>query len=234
MVSQPWAAASRRSAALWTDQDDRAAELPVRGGQRSAGHYLVVAFWGPAGGDLAGPAITHQQLAHTLNGVGQVERRPITVLIRPRVQRWSCQPCVASSLASSASSWAITELASPQANRSAAWSRSPSRIVDVRQSARPLVDTACTGDTARNCRLSASTGGVLGQTERAAHGIATARELVLGDVEPVGGLLDSYVDHALTPALGRTGGRHSSSASLSPLVSGCFWGADVSSCGRSS
>jgi hypothetical protein len=65
---------------------------------------VVVPLEGPPGRYLAGPLVANEQLAYTLNRVGEVEAWPITVFIRTRVQRWSSQPCATGPLASSASS----------------------------------------------------------------------------------------------------------------------------------
>lgn len=70
------------------------------------GHRVVVPLRRPPGRDLAGPAVAHQQPAHARDRACQVEAPADPVLTRPRVQRWSFQPCAAGPFANSASNWA--------------------------------------------------------------------------------------------------------------------------------
>jgi hypothetical protein len=153
--------------------------------------------WGKRNRARKAPPITDAMLRAMVDTCDL--RRPITVLIRPKVQHWSSQPCAAGPLANSASSWAncfslslgsdagpcdrraceppsshicrhrctertltrwslaITQLASPWANLSAALSRNSSQNCCRSAVSRPLVDTACPGDTAADDEPSAPT-----------------------------------------------------------------------------
>ena len=77
-VTRSWRAAASWRSRLRPRRPARPHEPPraFRAGPHlldPPGHGVVVAFHGPSGRDLAGPAVTDQQLAHPLDRVGQVE-----------------------------------------------------------------------------------------------------------------------------------------------------------------
>ena len=89
------------------DEGAQVARHPIISGHTSAStpRPFFVGLERLAHRDLAGPVVPAQQLPHSLGRVPDVKSRPISVLIRPSVQRWSlANPCASGPFPSSSSS----------------------------------------------------------------------------------------------------------------------------------